>query len=164
MTRRLVVEVTDGRGRPLSARESGGLARWLPAAGPASARGAVSIALISNAAMARLNQTYRGKPAPTDVLSFPADPDVRPPKSGGPTALGDLAIARGIAARQARDYGHSLTVELRVLALHGLLHLLGYDHEADRGQMAKLERRLARRAGLPESLSARPASSWSRAR
>ena len=164
MTRRLVVVVTDGRGRPLSLRASGGLTRWLPTAAPASACGAVSIALISDAAMARLNQTYRGKPAPTDVLSFPADPDVRPRQSGAPTALGDLAIARGVAARQARDYGHSLTVELRVLALHGLLHLLGYDHEADRGQMAQLERRLARRAGLPESLSTRPASTRSRTR
>ncbi len=164
MTRRLVVVVTDGRGRPLPARACGGLARWLPAAAPASARGAVSIAIISDAAMGRLNGTYRGKSTPTDVLSFPADRASGPATSGELPALGDLAIARGVAARQAREHGHSLAVELRVLALHGLLHLLGYDHEADRGQMARIERRLARRAGLPASLSARPASSRSRAR
>ena len=164
MTRPLVVVVTDGRGRPLSARESGGLAGWLPRAAPASARGAVSIAIITDAAMARLNQTYRGRPAPTDVLSFPVEADVRPPKPRGQKVLGDLAIARGVAARQARDYGHSLTVELRVLGLHGLLHLLGYDHEADRGQMARFEQRLARRAGLPVGLSARPGSRPHRAR
>jgi probable rRNA maturation factor len=162
MTRRLAVSVTDGRGRPLGARATGGLGRWLATAAPARARGTVSIALIGDAAMARLNGAFRGKPQPTDVLSFPGGDGPGPGR--GARHLGDLAIATGVAARQARAFGHPLAVELRVLALHGLLHLLGYDHEADRGQMARLEQRLARRAGLPVGLSARPASSSRRTR
>jgi probable rRNA maturation factor len=66
--------------------------------------------------------------------------------------LGDIVIARGVARRQAREVGHSEATELRVLALHGLLHLLGYDHERDSGAMARLERRLRRRGGLREGL------------
>jgi len=68
---------------------------------------------------------------------------------------GDLAIARGLAGRQARELGHPVAVEVRVLALHGLLHLLGYDHETDRGAMARLEERIRRRMGLPSGLIAR---------
>jgi len=66
--------------------------------------------------------------------------------------LGDIVIARGVARRQARAAGHTETTELRVLALHGLLHLLGYDHEADQGEMARLEKRLRRKGGLREGL------------
>jgi probable rRNA maturation factor len=66
--------------------------------------------------------------------------------------LGDIVIARGVARRQARLAGHGEGTELRVLALHGLLHLLGYDHETDRGQMARLEHRLRRKAGLKDAL------------
>lgn len=72
--------------------------------------------------------------------------------TGQRPALGDIVIARGVAARQARAAGHSLATELRVLALHGLLHLLGYDHDADGGRMARLERRLRRKGGLREGL------------
>jgi rRNA maturation RNase YbeY len=71
--------------------------------------------------------------------------------------LGDIVIARGVARRQARAAGHDEATELRVLALHGLLHLLGYDHERDSGQMARLERRLRRKAGLPGGLIERAA-------
>lgn len=85
----------------------------------------------------------------TDVLSFPSSP--------GDTSLGDIVIASGVARRQARAAGHALTVELKVLALHGLLHLLGYDHEIDDGRMARLERRLRRRHGLPAGLIERAA-------
>jgi probable rRNA maturation factor len=77
------------------------------------------------------------------VLSFPSD------ERG---YLGDVVIASGVAARQAREAGHPLATELRVLALHGLLHLLGYDHEHDDGRMARLERRLRKRGGLGEGL------------
>ena len=69
--------------------------------------------------------------------------------------LGDIVIARGIARKQAKMLGHSLAIEFRVLALHGLLHLLGYDHEGDNGRMARAEARLRRKAGLPHGLIAR---------
>jgi probable rRNA maturation factor len=68
------------------------------------------------------------------------------------TFLGDIVIARGVARRQARAAGHAEATEMRVLALHGLLHLLGYDHERDGGAMARLERRLRRKGGLREGL------------
>jgi probable rRNA maturation factor len=66
--------------------------------------------------------------------------------------VGDIVIARGVARRQARERGHSVQTEFRVLALHGLLHLLGYDHEEDDGQMQRVERRLRRKGGLREGL------------
>jgi probable rRNA maturation factor len=112
----------------------------------------VTIAFVSDAAMRRLNRRFRRKDYATDVLSFPgggpAVPGLRP-------ALGDIAIATGVARRQAREHGHSLAVEVRLLALHGLLHLLGYDHEADQGEMQRMEDRLRRRSGLPRGLVAR---------
>jgi probable rRNA maturation factor len=103
----------------------------------------VTVALVSDRRVARLNTRFRGVPRPTDVLSFPSDT---------PPFLGDVVIARGIARRQAARAGHSLATELRVLALHGLLHLLGYDHEQDEGEMAGVERRLRRKGGLVEGL------------
>jgi probable rRNA maturation factor len=123
-----------------------GLRRWLPRAAPARARGEVTIALLTDAAMRTLNARFRRTDYPTDVLSFPSDDR---------GVLGDIAIARGVAARQARSHGHPLRVELRVLALHGLLHLLGYDHDTDTGQMATAEERLRRKAGLPTGLITR---------
>ncbi len=139
----LRVRVSDGRGRP---RPGTGLERWLADAAPARARGDVTVALIGDAAMRRLNRQFRDADYATDVLSFPADE---------PGQLGDIAIATGVAARQARREGHSDRIEWRVLALHGLLHLLGYDHETDTGQMATVENRLRRRAGLPAGLITR---------
>jgi len=144
--RRLVVTVS-GRSVPPAAR---GLGMWLAAAAPASASGAVDIALVSDATMRRLNRTFRQVDTATDVLSFPAKET-----PGAVGLLGDIAIALGVAARQAAGAGHGLRTELRVLALHGLLHLLGYDHERDRGQMRRTEERLRRRAGLPSGLIAR---------
>ena len=120
-----------------------GLARWLERVAPARARGTVTVALVPDARVRALNRTYRRKDMPTDVLSFPAE------ERG---ILGDVVIATGVARRQARAAGHSLQTELRVLALHGLLHLLGYDHEHDDGQMERLERRLRARGGLREGL------------
>jgi probable rRNA maturation factor len=145
-SRRLRVAITDARGRPVA---SAGLGAWLERAAPSRARGDVSIALVNDAAIRRLNREHRGKDVATDVLSFPA----RPP--GPDLLLGDLAIATGVARRQAREHGHALGIELRVLALHGLLHLLGYNHETDRGRMARAEARLGRRAGLPSVLTGR---------
>lgn len=141
------VAVVDGRGR---AARAPGFARWLARAAPARATGEVTVALVSDARMRALNRQYRTKDYATDVLSFVASGRERGDKS-----LGDIVIARGVAGRQARQFGHSLAVELRILGLHGLLHLLGYDHETDTGQMAELERRLRRKGGLTTSLGER---------
>jgi probable rRNA maturation factor len=120
-----------------------GLSRWLRDVAPVRASGVVTVAVVTDARVRALNRRYRGADAATDVLSFPA---------GEPGELGDVVIAAGVAGRQARQAGHSMAVELRVLALHGLLHLLGYDHEHDDGRMARLERRLRRKGGLVEGL------------
>lgn len=126
-----------------------GLGPWLARVAPRAARGTVSIAILPDARVKALNRKYRRKNAATDVLSFPEKGSGRDP------FLGDIAISRGIAQKQAKLLGHSLAVELRVLALHGLLHLLGYDHESDNGRMARVEARLRRKAGLPSGLIAR---------
>jgi probable rRNA maturation factor len=118
----------------------------------------VGIALVDDGTIRRLNAGFRGVDEATDVLSFPARSpgDPRPPGRGRlPATLGDIAISLDTARRQARREGHGLDVELRVLALHGLLHLLGYDHETDGGDMRRVEERLRRRAGLPAGLIAR---------
>ncbi len=152
-----------GTGRPVPALDiavvtSGlarapGLAPWLAEVAPARARGAMTVALVSDSRVRALNQRYRRENAATDVLSFPADE---------PGVLGDVVIATGVARRQARQAGHPLQTEIRVLALHGLLHLLGYDHERDDGQMARLERRLRRKGGLREGLIERAPRARSR--
>lgn len=146
----LQVAVTDGRGRRWPSQALG---RWLAAHAPSRARGHVTIALVNDLAMRRLNAAYRQADYATDVLSFPAD---------APGLLGDIAIARGVAKRQAKEQGHAETTELRTLALHGLLHLLGYDHERDRGEMRRVEDRLRRRAGLPAGLISRESRSHTR--
>jgi probable rRNA maturation factor len=142
--RSLVVIITDESSRPLRVR---GLAGWLRAVAPARARGVVSLALVADGTIRRLNRTYAGKDRPTDVLSFPA----AGPRVGVPF-LGDIVIATGVARRQAREAGHSVGDEVKTLALHGLLHLLGYDHHADGGTMARLETRLRRKGGLRAGL------------
>ena len=145
---RLEVVVTDGRGRP---RDADGLPAWLAAAAPRAAAGLAVVALVGDRKMRDLNRRFRGIDRVTDVLSFPAGPDETAPSGAGPGArwLGDIVIAAGRAARQARAAGLTESQEQRRLALHGLLHLLGYDHERDDGRMKRLERRLQRRAGLP---------------
>jgi probable rRNA maturation factor len=150
---RLRVAVSDGAGRPVAAR---GLSRWLARVAPVRAAGRVNVALVSDAQVRTLNRRYRGRDYTTDVLSFPAGPNGhRMPAAA--KFLGDIVIARGVARRQARQAGHNEPTELRVLALHGLLHLLGYDHERDNGAMARLERRLRRKGGLRSGLIERPA-------
>lgn len=152
VSRRLSVTVS-GRTVPPAAR---GLGAWLAGAAPRGAQGAVDIALVSDPQMRRLNRTFRQVDRATDVLSFPAGENDGPGLAGArERPLGDIAIALGVAARQAIDQGHGLRTELRVLALHGLLHLLGYDHKRDQGQMRRTEDRLRRRAGLPSGLIAR---------
>ena len=139
-SKRLRVSVSDGTGRAV---RDGGLARWLAAVAPPRASGEVNVALVSDLRMRALNRKYRRKDKVTDVLAF-ADND----------ALGDLAIATGVARRHARDAGHSYQTELRVLALHGLLHLLGYDHHnrRDNGRMGRVEAALRRKGGLATGL------------
>ena len=128
----------------------------------------VTICLVSDAEIARMNETFRKKKGPTDVLSFPAIERKRP---AGLTAkliqrrralkqrvrrnvsnfsayIGDIAISPATARRNAKHERRSLDAELRVLILHGILHLLGYDHERDQGQMNRIESRLRRRLGL----------------
>jgi len=97
----------------------------------------VAVCLVSDAEIARLNRTYRGKDGATDVLSFPAD------GTGG-----DIAISPAAARRNARSLGRSVPEELRVLILHGVLHLAGYDHETDEGEMERRELQLRRRLGI----------------
>ncbi|MEO8482300.1 MAG: rRNA maturation RNase YbeY [Acidobacteriota bacterium] len=149
---RLCVTVTSDR----PTRATAGLAAFLTSTAPVRARGTVEIALVSDRRMRALNRSFRGVDRPTDVLSFPhGEERIERLKSNTQSHLGDIAIAVGIARRQAAERRHTLTVELRILALHGLLHLLGYDHERDRGEMRRLEERLRRRAGLNEGLIAR---------
>ncbi len=114
----------------------------------------VTICLVSDAEMARMNEAFRKKKGPTDVLSFPAGKlwraaeKQRRARSSPARYLGDVAIAPETARRYAKKNGRSLSSELRALILHGVLHLLGYDHETDHGQMSRLEKRLRRRLGL----------------
>jgi probable rRNA maturation factor len=105
----------------------------------------VTIQLISDTAMARLNRTYRNKRGPTDVLSFPFTSE-KP--AANAEYVGDLAISPETARRNARRFRRPLPVEMRILILHGMLHLAGYDHESDHGEMDRIERRLRRRLGV----------------
>jgi probable rRNA maturation factor len=113
----------------------------------------VAVQLVSDAAMKRLNWKFRRKRGSTDVLSFPARPRGRRRagrrgRGGEDSYVGDIAISPEMARRNARRDDRSLPDELRILLLHGMIHLAGYDHETDRGQMQKLETALRRRLGL----------------
>lgn len=111
-------------------------------------RGQVTVLLTSDAAIRNLNRRFRGKNKPTDVLSFPADSMAE----GAERIAGDLAISIPTAKRQAVLQNHTLSTEIKVLMLHGLLHLAGYDHETDSGEMERRERRLRTRLRLPGGL------------
>lgn len=127
-----------------------------------------TICFVSDAEIARMNEAFRKKKGPTDVLSFPSMERRRPIRlRDGPAVskrvgadagrrahrapavhLGDIAISPATARRNAKRDGRALQDELRILILHGILHLLGYDHETDKGQMNRLEQRLRRKFGL----------------
>jgi probable rRNA maturation factor len=139
--------------------------------------------ITNDAELQSLNRTYRKKDQPTDVLSFPSDVGQvgnlrrigNPPATalGGsplqadyqsaagsqpaPPYLGDIAISLQRARAQAREWGHSLEDEIRILMLHGVLHLRGMDHHGDSGQMARTETRWRRKLGLPKGLIERAA-------
>jgi probable rRNA maturation factor len=128
----------------------------------------LTVCLVTDAEIARWNRAYRGKPRPTDVLSFPsgetrtsgrreraAAARRRRSSSASPGSstssasyLGDIAIAPAVARRNARRFGRTFDDEMRILILHGMLHLMGYDHETDTGQMDRRERRLRHALGL----------------
>jgi probable rRNA maturation factor len=121
--------------RPVSAPR---LRRVLRSAAAAlRVRGELSLVLAGDGLLRRLNRVYRGKDKATDVLSFPGE--------GGEAGLGDIVISVEAAAKNARGLGRTLAQELDVLALHGFLHVLGYDHETDDGRMDRLEGRLRKR-------------------
>jgi probable rRNA maturation factor len=109
----------------------------------AGVRGEVGILLTGDAEIRRLNRDFRGQDQPTDVLSFP----LAEPAQGG-----DIAISKTTARRQARRAGHDLSTEIKILILHGMLHLAGYDHERDGGRMSRREQLLRRRLHLPAGL------------
>ncbi len=119
-------------------------------------RGAVTVVITSSRELRNLNARFRQKPKPTDVLSFP------PVLVGTRGFAGDIAISVEIAAHNARRLGHSVEVEVKILALHGLLHLAGYDHESDNGRMWRRETRLRKELGLPGSLVERARQSEER--
>jgi len=121
----------------------------------AGVRGEVGVLIASSAQMRRLNRRFRGKNVATDVLSFPANGNIH--------FAGDIAISAEMGARNARRLGHSAADELKILILHGLLHLAGYDHETDAGAMARKEARLRRALGLPAALIERAAADGTRA-
>jgi probable rRNA maturation factor len=130
----------------------------------------LTVALVTDAQMKRWNRAYRGKNRPTDVLSFPADVSQAEPATtrkhrqprpargtrathlsasrSASVYLGDIAIAPAVARRNAQRFGRAFDYEIRILILHGILHLLGYDHETDSGQMDRRENRLRRELGL----------------
>jgi probable rRNA maturation factor len=140
------------------------------AQGAAGVRGEVDVLITSSAQIRRLNRRFRGQNTATDVLSFPSGDGkihhggAETPRNsfskffvpsclrGGRCAAGDIAISAEIGAHNARRLGHSPADELKILILHGLLHLAGYDHETDAGEMARKERRLRRALGLPTAL------------
>jgi probable rRNA maturation factor len=111
----------------------------------------LSLSLVGDVAIRRLNRDYRGKDAPTDVLSFSLDGCSQLRRSSAEKLLGDVVMSVDTARRQASGYGASLDAELRRLLIHGVLHLVGHDHErpGERARMEAAERRLAARIGLP---------------
>jgi len=125
--------------------------------------GSVDILITTSGDMRSLNDRFRGKDKPTDVLSFPTEPSSSAARRA-PFA-GEIAISADIALDNARRLGHSAATEVRVLILHGILHLAGFDHERDNGQMARKEASLRRALRLPSSLTERGNASFeSRAR
>ncbi len=123
------------------------LDRFLACARRAAAlKGAVNVLVTSSAEMKSLNRRFRGKDKPTDVLSFPAEPGSQKQFAG------EIAISAEIAAHNARALGHTPAEEVKILALHGILHLRGYDHECDNGAMTRREKQLRAKLHLPLGL------------
>lgn len=133
--------------KPVTDLSEAALARFVARARRAARlKGLVDVLVTSSQAMKSLNRRFRGKNYPTDVLSFPAV------ATRSHKFAGEIAISAEIAAQNARRLGHPAAAEVRILVLHGILHLRGYDHERDHGQMARLETRLRTRLRLPSGL------------
>ncbi len=152
-----MIVIEAARAKTLSAADALGkrdLNRFLDDATDALGLGGeFSVLLTGDKRLRALNLQFRGVDKPTDVLSFPAMPG-----AGNSPPGGDLAISLETASAQAADYGHSLQMEVKILILHGLLHLAGYDHERDRGQMRRRETVLRKKFALTAGLVERSAS------
>jgi probable rRNA maturation factor len=139
--------------RKVAGTSAQSLARFVSRARRAAGlRGQVNVLVTSSRELRALNRRFRRKDKPTDVLSFPALAE---------RMAGDIAISAEIASGSARSYGHTPAEELKILVLHGVLHLAGYDHESDNGRMSRKENRLRRELGLPSALIARTTSALS---
>jgi probable rRNA maturation factor len=125
----------------------------------AGLRGTVNVLVTANSEMKSLNRRFRGKDKATDVLSF-----TTPPDSVGKELAGEIAISAEIAAQNAHILGHTAAQEVKILVLHGILHLRGYDHERDNGQMARREKQLRAQLRLPDGLIERASVKRSAAR
>ena len=123
----------------------------------AGLKSAVDVLVTSNAQMKSLNRRFRAKDKPTDVLSFPAAPE-----TAGRQFAGEIAISAEIASHNARALGHTPAEEVKILVLHGVLHLQGFDHERDNGEMARRENQLRAKLGLPSALIERTLTAESR--
>ncbi len=108
----------------------------------AGLKGKVNVLLTSSAMMKSLNRRFRGKDKATDVLSFPAEPETQK------QIAGEIAVSAEIATQNAHELGHSPALEVKILVLHGILHLRGFDHEHDQGQMARREKQLRAKLNL----------------
>ena len=133
----------------------------------AGLRGTVDVLVAGSEALRALNRQFRRKNQATDVLSFPARAPLAGNNGGRAAHAGDIAISADIAAENAARFGHSAAAEVRILTLHGILHLAGFDHERDNGEMARREMKLRQDLGLPVALlqrsqPARPKSSRKR--
>ncbi len=136
--------------KPVAGLSEAALTKFVMRASRASGlRGSVNALVTSSRQLRTMNYRFRGKDKATDVLSFPPGPGL---VNG---FAGDIAISAEIAAQNARRLGHSAAQEIRILTLHGLLHLAGYDHERDQGEMARKEARLRKQLGLPAGLMER---------
>ncbi len=122
-------------------------------------RGGVNVLITGNSAIRKLNREFRGKNKSTDVLSFPSESGTV--RTGKPKSAGEIAISADIALQSSFRLGHPVSTELKILILHGVLHLAGFDHERDNGAMARKEDKLRRQLRLPVALIERTVASQS---
>jgi probable rRNA maturation factor len=143
--------------KPVTGLSAAGLERFLLRARRAAGlKGTVNLLVTSSAEVRSLNRKFRGKNEETDVLSFPADSRSEP---AGSRMAGEIAISADVAKQSAAQLRHSAADEVKILALHGVLHLAGFDHERDNGQMERQERRLRVALRLPDGLIERTVGS-----